>query len=72
MFEKFVSPAALLLWLLAGAAFAAIWYAVTATWPPIWARLIGGMVAFALVVPLEAALARRQQRRTRPATRHRA
>ncbi|NUS82716.1 MAG: hypothetical protein HOY75_08180 [Streptomyces sp.] len=72
MFEKFVSPAALLLWLLAGAGFAALWYGLTATWPPIWARLAGGMVLFALVVPLEAALARRQHRRTHPATRHRA
>lgn len=71
MFERIVSPAALLLWLLVGAAFASIWYALTAAWPPIWARVLGGMVLFALVFPLEAALARRHQRRTRPVTRHR-
>lgn len=71
MFERTVSPAALLLWLCAGAAFAAIWYAITTTWPPIWARVLGGMVLFALVFPLEAALARRHRRRITPVTRHR-
>lgn len=71
MFERIVSPAALVIWLVTGAAFAAIWFAVTASWPPIWARMVGGMVLFTAVAPLEAALARRHRRRTHPATRHR-
>ncbi|MEU5322947.1 hypothetical protein AB0G67_40285 [Streptomyces sp. NPDC021056] len=71
-FERFISAAMLVFWLLAGIAFASAWYAITDAWPPIWARLAGGLALFALVMPLEAALARRHQRRTRPATRHRA
>ncbi|MGW2725647.1 hypothetical protein [Streptomyces sp. NPDC001492] len=71
MFERIVSPAALLLWLAVGAAFASIWFAITTTWPPIWARMLGGLLLFALVFPLEAALARRHRRRTNSATRHR-
>lgn len=71
LYEPFISAAALLMWFAAGIAFAAVWYAATASWPPIWARLVGGMALFGIVMPLEAALARRHHRRTRVSASHR-
>lgn len=71
LYEPFLSPAFLLLWFAGGVVFAAIWQAATASWPPAWARLVGALVLFAIVVPLDAALARRHHRRRYPTTRHR-
>lgn len=71
LYDPLVSPAALLIWLCFGSAFAAVWFALTEGWPPIWARLVGGMVLFAVVIPLEAALARRHHRRRRGGVTHR-
>lgn len=71
LYDPFLSPAALLIWLFFGAAFAVVWFALTEGWPPIWARLVGGMVLFSVVLPLEAALARRYRRRRRGGVSHR-
>ncbi|MEV5703129.1 hypothetical protein AB0L55_37315 [Streptomyces anthocyanicus] len=67
MYERFISPAGLLLWAASGTVFGLIWYATTHTWPPIWVRLVAGTGLFFIVTPLEGALARRHARRRRPA-----
>ena len=65
MFRREFSLAMLFIWLLAGALFGGIWFVASGQWPPMWARLAGGAVLFPVLVPFEAALARRSVRRTR-------
>jgi membrane protein implicated in regulation of membrane protease activity len=71
VFDRDISFALILIWFLAGSAVAAIWYAVTGVWPPVWARCVAGVILFPILMPLEAALARRYRRRKQRHIRHR-
>ncbi|MFF1574829.1 hypothetical protein ACFVWR_18980, partial [Leifsonia sp. NPDC058292] len=66
LYERFVSLSMILLWFTAGLAFLAVWYAVTGDlYPPLWVRIVVAALLFPALIPLEAALARRHERRKR-------
>lgn len=65
-YERVFSLSLMLIWFTAGLAFFAIWYAVTGDfYPPMWVRFVVVAVLFPVLIPLEAALARRHERRRR-------
>ncbi|MFF1358688.1 hypothetical protein [Streptomyces sp. NPDC058297] len=66
MYERVFSLSMVLMWFTAGLAFFAIWHAVTGEfYPPLWLRLLVPTLLFPVLMPLEAGLARRHERRTR-------
>lgn len=72
LYERTFSLALILMWFTAGLAFFAIWYAVTGDfYPPLLLRLLVCAALYPVLMPLEAALARRHARRTSTTTSHR-
>ena len=65
MFRRSFSLGLILLWALAGALFASIWFVTSGQWPPTWARIAAGVVLLPVLMPFEASLARRSEGRHR-------